>query len=40
MSAAIELNVDSGNQLLVPIAAVKREKGNSIVNLQESSGLC
>lgn len=38
MSAAIELNVDSDNQLLVPIAAVKREKGNSIVNLQLAQG--
>lgn len=34
MSASIEINVDSDNQLLIPIAAVKREKGNSIVNLQ------
>ncbi|MBL7481665.1 efflux RND transporter periplasmic adaptor subunit [Legionella bononiensis] len=38
MSAAIELNVDSDNQLLVPIAAVKREKGNSIVNLRLAQG--
>jgi len=38
MSAAIELNVDSENQLLIPIAAVKREKGNSIVNLQVAKG--
>jgi HlyD family secretion protein len=38
MSAAIELNVDSDNQLLVPIAAVKREKGNSIVRLQLAQG--
>jgi HlyD family secretion protein len=38
MSAAIELNVDSDNQLLVPIAAVTREKGNSIVNLQLAQG--
>jgi hypothetical protein len=38
MSAAIELNVDSNNQLLVPIAAVKREKGNSIVTLQLAQG--
>ncbi|MFI4962494.1 MAG: efflux RND transporter periplasmic adaptor subunit [Legionellales bacterium] len=34
MSAAIELRVDSTNQLLVPIAAVKREKGNSFVILR------
>jgi HlyD family secretion protein len=38
MSAAIELNVDSDNQLLVPIAAVKREKGSSIVNVQLAQG--
>ncbi|CAM2742011.1 efflux RND transporter periplasmic adaptor subunit [Legionella worsleiensis] len=38
MSAAIELNVDSENQLLVPIAAVKREKGNSIVRLKLAQG--
>lgn len=38
MSAAIELNVDSDNQLLIPIAAVKREKGNSIVSLQLAQG--
>ncbi|MCL9683039.1 efflux RND transporter periplasmic adaptor subunit [Legionella maioricensis] len=38
MSAAIELNVESNNQLLVPIAAVKREKGNSIVTLQLAQG--
>ncbi|RUR20536.1 HlyD family efflux transporter periplasmic adaptor subunit [Legionella sp. km535] len=38
MSAAIELNVASDNQLLVPIAAVKREKGNSIVNLRLAQG--
>lgn len=38
MSAAIELNVDSSNQLLIPIAAIKREKGQSVVNLQTTSG--
>ncbi len=38
MSAAIELNVDSDDQLLIPIAAVKREKGNSIVHLQLAQG--
>ncbi len=38
MSAAIELNINSDNQLLVPIAAVKREKGNSIVHLQLAKG--
>jgi len=38
MSAAIELNIDSNDQLLVPIAAVQREKGNSIVHLQLAQG--
>ena len=38
MSAAIELNVESNNQLLIPIAAVKREKGNSMVTLQLAQG--
>lgn len=38
MSASIELNVDSDNQLLIPIAAVKREKGNSIVQIQLAQG--
>lgn len=38
MSAAIELSVDSDNQLLIPIAAVKREKGNSVVTIQLAQG--
>lgn len=38
MSAEIELNVDSHNQLFVPIAAIKREKGNSVVNVQLAQG--
>lgn len=38
MSTAIELNVDSGNQLLIPIAAVRREKGLSVVTLQNAAG--
>lgn len=38
MSAAIELSVDSGNQLLIPIAAIKREKGQSIVTVQTTKG--
>lgn len=38
MSASIELNVDSDNQLLIPIAAIKREKGNSIVQIQLAQG--
>lgn len=38
MSAAIEVNVESHDQLLVPIAAVKREKGNSVVTVQLANG--
>jgi multidrug efflux pump subunit AcrA (membrane-fusion protein) len=38
MSAAIELRVDSDDQLLIPIAAVKREKGNSMVIIQLAQG--
>ncbi|MGL5742260.1 MAG: efflux RND transporter periplasmic adaptor subunit [Legionella sp.] len=38
MSAAIELSVDNGKQLLIPIAAIKREKGQSVVQLQNKSG--
>lgn len=38
MSAAIELNIDSNNQLIVPIAAVTREKGNSVVHVQLAKG--
>lgn len=38
MSAAIELSVDSGNQLIIPIAAIKREKGQNTVMVQNASG--
>ncbi|WP_133136124.1 efflux RND transporter periplasmic adaptor subunit [Legionella rowbothamii] len=38
MSAAIELSVDSGSQLIIPIAAIKREKGQNTVMVQNSSG--
>lgn len=38
MSASIELNVESDDQLLIPIAAVKREKGSSIVQVQLAKG--
>ncbi|HAU1152101.1 TPA: HlyD family efflux transporter periplasmic adaptor subunit [Legionella pneumophila] len=38
MSASIELNVESNNQLLIPIAAVKREKGSSVVQVQLAKG--
>ena len=38
MSASIELNVDSDDQLLIPITAVKREQGKSVVNLQLAQG--
>lgn len=34
MSASIEISVDNGKQLLVPIAAIKREKGQSVVHVQ------
>ncbi|RIU70168.1 hypothetical protein D1616_28620, partial [Klebsiella pneumoniae] len=36
--ASIELNVESNNQLLIPIAAVKREKGSSVVQVQLAKG--
>ncbi|MBA2655390.1 MAG: efflux RND transporter periplasmic adaptor subunit [Tatlockia sp.] len=38
MSSSIEIAVDSEEQLLIPIAALKLEKGKSIVNLQEKDG--
>ncbi len=38
MSASIELNVDSEKQLLIPIAAVKREQGNSVVRIKNQQG--
>lgn len=38
MSAAIELNIDNDNQLIIPIAAIKREKGNSVVNVRIAQG--
>lgn len=38
MSAQIEIQIDSNNQLLLPIAAVKREKGNSVVHVQLAQG--
>jgi HlyD family secretion protein len=38
MSAAIELNVHTENQILIPIAAVTREKGNSIVKIKSAKG--
>ncbi|WP_058534130.1 efflux RND transporter periplasmic adaptor subunit [Legionella saoudiensis] len=37
MSASIELNVDGGKQLIIPIAAIKREKGQNIVMVQNSA---
>lgn len=39
MSAAIELSVDSGMQLAIPIAAIKREKGQSVVRVQNAAGV-
>lgn len=38
MSAAIDLSVDGGNQLIIPIAAIKREKGQSTVMVQDAAG--
>ena len=38
MSAAIELKVDSSKQLLIPIAAVKREQGASVVRVKNAKG--
>lgn len=38
MSAAIELNVDGGRQLIIPIAAVTRQKGQTMVRLQTAAG--
>ncbi|QMT58720.1 efflux RND transporter periplasmic adaptor subunit [Legionella sp. PC997] len=38
MSASIELSVDNGKQLIIPIAAIKREKGQSVVSLQTKPG--
>lgn len=38
MSAAIEIRVDSPNQLFVPIEAVKREKGQSLVLVEGPKG--
>ncbi|KTD11678.1 membrane-fusion protein AcrA [Legionella gratiana] len=38
MSASIELSVDNGKQLVIPIAAIKREKGQSIVQVKNESG--
>lgn len=38
MSAAIELDVDGGQQLLIPIAAISQEKGQSLVSIQNAAG--
>ncbi len=38
MSAAIELQSDSGKQLFVPLAAVTREQGNSVVQVKNKTG--
>ncbi|MFI4918442.1 MAG: efflux RND transporter periplasmic adaptor subunit [Legionellales bacterium] len=38
MSAAIELSTDSNEQLVVPIAAVRREQGNSVVSVKLPNG--
>ena len=38
MSAVIELLVEGEKQLLVPIAAVRQEKGSSVVSVKEADG--
>ncbi len=38
MSAAIEIAIDNNSQLVVPIAAIAREKGKSIVHVQSVQG--
>ncbi|WP_028388754.1 efflux RND transporter periplasmic adaptor subunit [Legionella fairfieldensis] len=38
MSAAIEIVIDNDKQLLVPITAIKQERGNSVVKLKEENG--
>ncbi|OCH99510.1 hypothetical protein A8135_07475 [Legionella jamestowniensis] len=38
MSANIAIDIDSQNQLLVPITAIKQEKGNSTVKVKMSNG--
>jgi multidrug efflux pump subunit AcrA (membrane-fusion protein) len=38
MSASIEVAVDNDEQLLVPIAALRQEKGQSLVKLKEKNG--
>lgn len=38
MSAAIELTLEGDQELLIPIAAVKQEKGGSVVTLREANG--
>lgn len=39
MSASIELAVDSQDKLLIPIAAIKQKKGQSIVEVRASNGV-
>ncbi|MBA2710620.1 MAG: efflux RND transporter periplasmic adaptor subunit [Tatlockia sp.] len=38
MSASIEIAVDSNEQLLIPIAALKQEKGKTLVRLKDKNG--
>lgn len=38
MSASIEIAIDSNEQLLIPIAALGQEKGQSVVKLQDKDG--
>jgi multidrug efflux pump subunit AcrA (membrane-fusion protein) len=39
MSAAIELKIEGEKQLLIPIAAVKRDQGNSVVQVKNNKGM-
>ncbi|MDI9818977.1 MULTISPECIES: efflux RND transporter periplasmic adaptor subunit [unclassified Legionella] len=38
MSASIAISIDEDNQLMIPIAAVKQEKGKSVVKLRAKNG--
>jgi multidrug efflux pump subunit AcrA (membrane-fusion protein) len=38
MSASIELKIEGENQLIIPMAAVKREQGNSVVQVKNKEG--
>ena len=38
MSASIEIAIDNDDQLLIPIAAIKQERGKSMVRIQDKAG--